>query len=47
LGLGAIYLVNRNLSIRGEYRYAKNTSNLELYEYTRHVGALKVRYEFK
>jgi hypothetical protein len=47
LSLGAIYLVNRNLSVRGEYRYAKNTSNLELYEYTRHVGALKVRYEFK
>jgi hypothetical protein len=47
VGLGAIYLVNRNLSVRGEYRYAKNTSNLELYEYTRHVGVLKVRYEFK
>lgn len=47
LSLGAIYLVNRNLSVRGEYRYAKNTSNLELYEYTRYVGALKVRYEFK
>ena len=47
LSVGAIYLVNRNLSVRGEYRYAKNTSNLELYEYTRHVGALKVRYEFK
>ena len=45
--VGAVYLVNRNLSVRGEYRYAKNTSNLELYEYTRHVGALKVRYEFK
>jgi hypothetical protein len=47
LSVGAIYLVNRNLSVRGEYRYAKNTSNLELYDYTRHVGALKVRYEFK
>lgn len=45
--LGAIYLVNRNLSVRAEYRYAKNTSNLELYEYTRHVGVLKVRYDFK
>ena len=47
VSVGAVYLVNRNLSVRGEYRYAKNTSNLELYEYTRHVGALKVRYEFK
>lgn len=45
--LGAIYLVDRNLSVRAEYRYAKNTSNLELYEYTRHVGVLKVRYDFK
>jgi hypothetical protein len=47
VSVGAVYLINRNLSVRGEYRYAKNTSNLELYEYTRHVGALKVRYEFK
>jgi hypothetical protein len=47
LSLGAIYLVNRNLSVRAEYRYAKNTSNLELYEYTRQVGVLKVRYDFK
>ena len=45
--LGAIYLVNRNLSVRAEYRYAKNASNVELYEFTRHVGALKVRYDFK
>jgi hypothetical protein len=47
VSLGAIYLVNRNLSVRGEYRYAKNTSNLELFEYTRHFALLKVRYEFK
>jgi len=47
VSVGAVYLINRNLSVRGEYRYAKNTSNLELYDYTRHVGALKVRYEFK
>ena len=47
VSLGAIYLVNRNLSVRAEYRYANNTSNLELYEFTRHVGVLKVRYDFK
>jgi hypothetical protein len=47
LSLGALYLVNTNLSVRAEYRYARNNSNLELYEYTRHVGVLKVRYDFK
>jgi hypothetical protein len=47
VSLGSIYLVNRNLSVRAEYRYAKNTSNLELYEYTRQFGVLKVRYDFK
>ena len=46
--LGAVYLVNRNLSVRAEYIYARNTSNLSgLYEYVRHVGVLKVRYDFK
>lgn len=47
LSLGAIYLVNRNLSVRAEYRYANNASNLELYEYMRHVGVVKLRYDFK
>jgi hypothetical protein len=45
--LGALYLINANWSVRAEYQYARNSSNLELYEYTRHVGALKLRYEFK
>jgi hypothetical protein len=47
ISLGAIYLVDRNLSVRAEYQYARNNSNLELYEYLRHVGVLKVRYDFK
>ena len=45
--LGALYLISANWSVRAEYQYARNSSNLELYEYTRHVGALKLRYEFK
>jgi hypothetical protein len=45
--LGALYLIDANWSVRAEYQYARNNSNLELYEYTRQVGALKVRYEFK
>jgi hypothetical protein len=45
--LGAIYLISNQWSVRAEYQYARNNSNLELYEYTRHVAALKVRYEFK
>ncbi|MGH8712421.1 MAG: surface lipoprotein assembly modifier [Casimicrobiaceae bacterium] len=46
-GLSAVYLINAHLSLRAEYRYARNASNIELYDYTRHLGALKVRYEFK
>ena len=44
--VSALYFVNRQLSIRAEYQYAHNASNLALYEYKRNVGALKVRYEF-
>jgi hypothetical protein len=47
LNLGALYLFDPHWSIRAEYQYARNTSNLELYEYTRHLGAVKLRYEFK
>jgi hypothetical protein len=42
-----LYLINANWSVRAEFQYARNNSNLELYEYTRRVGALKLRYEFK
>jgi hypothetical protein len=45
--LGALYLISANWSVRAEYQYARNSSNLEIYEYTRHVGALKLRYEFR
>jgi Surface lipoprotein assembly modifier len=45
--LGALYLIDTHWSARAEYQYARNNSNLELYEYARHVGALKLRYEFK
>jgi Surface lipoprotein assembly modifier len=44
---GALYLISAHWSVRAEFQYARNSSNLELYEFTRHVGALKVRYEFK
>jgi hypothetical protein len=45
--LGALYLINSQWSVRAEYQYARNNSNIELYEYTRNVAALKLRYEFK
>lgn len=45
--LGALYLISDRWSVRAEYQYARNSSNLALYEYTRNVGALKLRYEFK
>ena len=45
--VAALYLINANWSVRAEFQYARNNSNLELYEYTRRAGALKLRYEFK
>jgi opacity protein-like surface antigen len=45
--LGAMYLFARNWSARLEYQYQRNNSNLELYEYTRNLVMVKLRYEFK
>ena len=47
LNLSALYLVSARWSVRFEYQYAHNASNLELFEYSRHVGAVKVRYDFR
>ena len=47
LSLSALYLIDARWSVRGEYQYAHNASSLELYEYSRHVGAVKLRYAFK
>src|SRR5260370_612270 len=47
LTLSALYLISARWSVRAEYQYAHNAANLELFEYSRHVGAVKVRYEFK
>jgi hypothetical protein len=43
----ALYLFTKNWSVRAEYQYVRNNSNIALYEYSRQVGAIKVRYEFK
>ncbi|MBV8030987.1 MAG: DUF560 domain-containing protein [Betaproteobacteria bacterium] len=43
----ASYGLDRNWSVRAEYTYAKNTGNIALYEYDRHVVMLKLRYEYK
>ena len=45
--LSALYLIDARMSLRAEYQYAHNTSNLALFEYTRHLAILKLRYEFK
>jgi hypothetical protein len=47
LNLAAAYFFSRNWSARLEYQYARNNSNLALFEYSRNVGALKLRYEYK
>ena len=45
--LAALYLFDTHWSLRAELQYSRNRSNIELYEYTRRVSALKLRYEFK
>jgi hypothetical protein len=45
--VGATYFATRNWSARAEYQYVRNDSNLELYAYTRHVVAARLRYDFK
>ena len=41
------YALTRNWSVRGEYQFLKNDSNLALYEFDRQIVAVKLRYEFK
>ena len=41
------YLINRNLSLRGEALLSKNRSNIELLSFRRDIFAVKLRYEFK
>lgn len=47
LDVSASYAFTRNWSVRGEYNYTRNDSNLALFEYDRNLVAVKVRYEFK
>ncbi len=45
--LGAAYQLSRSWSLRAEYSLSRNKSNLPLYDYKRHLGSFKVRYDFK
>lgn len=45
--LGAAYQLSRSWSLRAEYSRSRNKSNIPLYEYKRHLGSFKVRYDFK
>ncbi len=45
LALGATYLADQRLSLRGEIGYIDNQSNIPLYKYDRANGMLKLRYE--
>ena len=47
VALGAQYLISRTWSVRLDYQYARNDSNLALFEYDRHVVGVKVRYDFR
>jgi hypothetical protein len=41
------YLYSRNISVRGEALFSRNSSNADAYAFPRAVYAVKVRYEFK
>lgn len=47
LGLNATYLVNKQVSLRGELSYSENESNIALYSNKRTLGAVNARYDFK
>ncbi|MCJ0763904.1 outer membrane beta-barrel protein [Variovorax terrae] len=47
LDLAVIYAVDRNWSVRGEYQYTDQRSNIGFYQYDRDVLAVKLRYDFK
>ncbi|HEY7744095.1 MAG TPA: outer membrane beta-barrel protein [Burkholderiales bacterium] len=40
------YALLRSLSLRGEFLYSRNASNIALFEYDRNLVALKLRYDF-
>lgn len=44
--VGALWLFKRHWSTKLEYQYQRNDSNLPLYDYTRNIVTLKLRYEF-
>lgn len=43
----AVYLIDRNLSVRCEALLSDNRSNIALFSYSRNVVVFKVRYDFK
>lgn len=43
--LGASYSVTKQLSLRADYLYSDNRSNIALYDYSRSLITLRVRYE--
>jgi hypothetical protein len=47
LSLGALWLFKRHWGAKLVYQYQRNNSNLELYDYTRNVVTLKLRYDFQ
>jgi len=47
LEASATYALDRNWSVRGEYQYSHQDSNVGFYEYDRNMVALKLRYDFK
>ena len=42
---GVSYRLTRQLSLRADYLYAENRSNIPLYEYTRDIVTLRARFE--
>jgi hypothetical protein len=47
LDLSSSHPLSRNWSVRGEYQYVNQQSNIGFYKYTRDAVVVKLRYEFK
>ncbi len=45
--LGLQYQLTRGWSVRGEYAFTRNTSNVNVYEYEQNLALIKMRYEWK
>lgn len=47
LDLGAGYRIHEGLSVRAELQFSRNDANIDLYDYKRAFGVIKLRWDFR